>query len=319
MNETLIDHKRAIEAILMVADEPVAPNLLAQLLELPQDRIEALCEQLRTEYEQGERGFVLARVAGGFRYQSHPDLAPYLEQYVLEGQSARLSAAALETLAIVAYKQPVSRAQIAAIRGVAVDGVMRTLVQRDLVAELGRDNGPGQPMMYGTTPSFLERLGLDDLSELPPLGNFVPAAEVVEALEQGLRADGEESPAEPDATEGPERTAEPDDHSGVQPMGPEGLVGGDEPLDVTATLGDPLDVSPALEQPRPTEASGTDPSANGPSGIGEPAAAGQARLDAEMGDADSHAEVEGDGVADLDGLFREAEDPELDALFRDEG
>ena len=104
---------------------------------------------------------MLVRVAGGYRFQSHPDLAPYVERFVLEGQSARLSAAALETLAIVAYKQPVSRAQIAAIRGVNVDGVMRTLQQRGYIEEVARDPGPGQAVLYGTTRLFLERLGLD--------------------------------------------------------------------------------------------------------------------------------------------------------------
>jgi segregation and condensation protein B len=127
------------------------------------------------------------RVAGGWRYQSHGDLAPYVERFVLEGQSARLSGAALETLAIVAYKQPVSRAQVAAIRGVNVDGVMRTLHQRGFIAEVGKDPGPGQAVLFGTTPLFLERLGLNDVSELPSLGGFVPGADVVEHLEAGLR------------------------------------------------------------------------------------------------------------------------------------
>src|SRR5439155_7546387 len=142
-------------------------------------------------YEADDRGFVLVRVAGGYRFQSHPDLAPYVERFVLEGQSARLSAAALETLAIVAYKQPVSRNQIAAIRGVNVDGVMRTLQHRGYIEEVARDPGPGQAVLYGTTRLFLERLGLDTLDDLPALGDFVPGPEVVEALEQGLTASGE--------------------------------------------------------------------------------------------------------------------------------
>jgi segregation and condensation protein B len=129
----------------------------------------------------------LQRVAGGYRYATHPDLAPYVERFVLEGQTTRLSGAALETLAIVAYKQPVSRIQVSAIRGVDADGVLRTLVQRGFVAEVARDPGPGQAVLYGTTASFLERLGLDALDDLPALGSFVPGADVVEALEQGLR------------------------------------------------------------------------------------------------------------------------------------
>jgi segregation and condensation protein B len=134
---------------------------------------------------------MLVRVAGGYRFQSHPDLAPYVERFALEGQSARLSAAALETLAIVAYKQPVSRAQVAAIRGVNVDGVMRTLQVRGYVEEVGRDPGPGLAVLYGTSRMFLERLGLDTVDDLPPLGAFVPSTEVVEALEQGLRTGDE--------------------------------------------------------------------------------------------------------------------------------
>jgi segregation and condensation protein B len=180
---------RAIEAIVMVADQPVETGLLAELLEVAQSEVDTACEELAAGYEVDGRGFILVRVAGGWRYQSHPDLAPYVERYVLEGQSARLSAAALETLAIVAYKQPISRAQVAAIRGVNVEAVMRTLEQRGYIAEIGRDPGPGQAVLFGTTQAFLEKLALDSLDDLPPLSEFVPAAEVVEALEHGLRPD----------------------------------------------------------------------------------------------------------------------------------
>jgi segregation and condensation protein B len=191
MTEPSSEARRAIEAILMVADEPLEPHLLAQLLEVSPARVEELCAQLVDAYEADERGFVLARVAGGYRFQSHPDLAPYVERFALEGQSARLSAAALETLAIVAYKQPVSRAQVAAIRGVNVDGVIRTLQLRGYVEETGRDPGPGLAVLYGTSRLFLERLGLDTVDDLPPLGAFVPGPEVVEVLEQGLRTGDE--------------------------------------------------------------------------------------------------------------------------------
>jgi segregation and condensation protein B len=186
------EDRRAIEAILMVAEEPVEPGLLAQLLEVPVSSVEALCDELAAAYATEDRGFVLARVAGGYRFQSHADLAPYVERFVLEGQSARLSAAALETLAVVAYKQPVSRAQVSAIRGVDADSAMRTLQHRGYVEELGRDPGPGQAVLYGTSRQFLERLGIDSVHDLPPLGDFVPSAEVVERLEQGLTggADG---------------------------------------------------------------------------------------------------------------------------------
>jgi len=176
----------ALEAVLMVADRPVEPGLLAQLLEISAVRVEELCRDLSSEYEADGRGFTISKVAGGYRFQSTAAQAPYVERFVLEGQSARLSAAAMETLAIVAYKQPMSRAQIGAIRGVNVDGVMRSLLTRGYVAEVGRDAGPGQAVLYGTTPLFLERLGLDSTDDLPPLGSFVPDPNIVEALELGL-------------------------------------------------------------------------------------------------------------------------------------
>ena len=185
------EEQRAIEAILMVAEEPVEPQLMGQLLEMSPRKVEELCAELAADYENDDRGFVLVRVAGGYRFQSHPDLAPYVERFVLEGQSARLSAAALETLAIVAYKQPVSRAQLSAIRGVNADAVMRTLQVRGYVEEVARDPGPGQAVLYGTSRLFLEKLGLDSVEGLPALGDFVPDAEVVELLEQGLRTTDE--------------------------------------------------------------------------------------------------------------------------------
>jgi segregation and condensation protein B len=183
------EEQRAIEAILMVADEPVEPGMLAQLLEITPARVEELCAGLTAAYDNEDRGFVLVRVAGGYRFQSHTDMAPYVERFVLEGQSGRLSAAALETLAIVAYKQPVSRAQVSSIRGVNVDGVMRTLQHRGYVEEVARDPGPGQAVLYGTSRLFLEKLGLDSLDQLPSLGDFVPGAEIMDVLEQTLRAD----------------------------------------------------------------------------------------------------------------------------------
>jgi segregation and condensation protein B len=181
--------RRALEAVIMVADQPADPALLAQLVELSPAAVEELLVELAATYEEQGRGFQLAKVAGGWRFQSHEDLAPYVERYVLTGQTARLSAAALETLAIVAYKQPISRAQVAAIRGVGVDGVMRTLQQRGYIDEIAKDPGPGQASLFGTTPLFLERLGMNSLDELPSLGDFIPGADVVELLEQGLRVD----------------------------------------------------------------------------------------------------------------------------------
>lgn len=178
---------RALEALLMVAEDPVAPQLLAQLLETSPAMVESCCEELAAAYRRQERGFVLVRVAGGWRFQSAPELSAYVERFVLEGQTARLSAAALQTLAIVAYRQPVSRAQVAAVRGVNVDGVMRTLQVRGYVEEVARDPGPGHASLFGTTSTFLEKLGLESLAALPPLGDFVADAATVEAFEQGLR------------------------------------------------------------------------------------------------------------------------------------
>ncbi len=182
---------RAIEALVMVADQPVEPSVLAQLLEIAVGEVEQRCAGLAARYELAAHGFVLVRVAGGYRYQSHPDQVAYVERYVLDGQSGKLSAAALETLAIVAYKQPISRAQVSSIRGVNVDGVMRTLVQRGLVTEVGHDPGPGQATFYGTSALFLERLGLDKVEDLAPLGQFVPGGDVVESIERTLLADGD--------------------------------------------------------------------------------------------------------------------------------
>ena len=202
------EEQRAIEAIVMVSDQPVDPHLLAELLEMPATRVEELCAGLAAAYGEEDRGFELVRVAGGYRFQSHPDLAPYVERFVLEGQNARMSAAALETLAIVAYKQPVSRAQVAAIRGVNADGVIRTLQTRGFITEIGRDPGPGQAVLYGTTTLLLERLGLDRIDQLPPLAQFVPGPEVMDALERSLRADpggGRNSAATDDDEDDPER------------------------------------------------------------------------------------------------------------------
>lgn len=180
---------RAIEAIILVAVEPVPSETLAQLLEQPVVLIERLCAELADAYAEAGHGFQLMKVAGGWRYQTHPELSPYVERFLLDGQRARMSGAALETLAIIAYKQPLSRAQVASIRGVDPDGVIRTLQARGYVTEVGRDSGPGQAILFGTTPSFLEKLGVNSLADLPPIAEFVPGADVVEALEHGLRID----------------------------------------------------------------------------------------------------------------------------------
>jgi segregation and condensation protein B len=179
---------RAIEAVLLVAVEPAPPGLLAELLEEPLERVEEVLDALAEEYASTGRGFVLARVAGGARLQTHPDMAPYVERFANRDVSPRLSTAALETLAIVAYRQPVSRGQISALRGVNVDGVTRLLEQRGYIDVVGHAEGPGQPALYGTTDLFLERLGLNALTELPPVEDFLPGPEVVGQFEEELQS-----------------------------------------------------------------------------------------------------------------------------------
>jgi segregation and condensation protein B len=179
---------RTIEAVLLVAVEPLAPQLLAELLEEPVERVEEALRVLAQSYEDQRRGMVLARIAGGARLQTHPDLAPYVERFANRDVSHRLSTAALETLAIVAYRQPVSRGQISSLRGVNVDGVTRLLEQRGYIEVVGRADGPGQPVLFGTTDLFLERLGLDSLDQLPPVEDFLPGPEVAGAFELDLQA-----------------------------------------------------------------------------------------------------------------------------------
>ncbi|GAA3183983.1 hypothetical protein GCM10010486_60440 [Nonomuraea roseoviolacea subsp. carminata] len=171
----------ALEAILMVVDVPVPEVTLAQVLERPTHEVAAALRSLAAEYTEARRGFDLRQVAGGWRYYTRADCAPLVERFVRDGQQTRLTQAALETLAVVAYRQPVSRARVAAVRGVNSDGVMRTLVARGLVEEAGTDP-ESQAVLYRTSSYFLERLGLKDLSELPELAPFLP--DDVENLEE---------------------------------------------------------------------------------------------------------------------------------------
>jgi segregation and condensation protein B len=163
----------ALEAILLVADEPIAEVVLAQVLERPRSEVVGTLRALAREYTEQGRGFELREVAGGWRYYTRPDCAPVVERFVLDGQHARLTQAALETLAVVAYRQPVSRGRVSAVRGVNVDGVMRTLLARRLVEEAGTEPETGAHL-YRTTSYFLERLGLRSLDELPELAPLLP-------------------------------------------------------------------------------------------------------------------------------------------------
>lgn len=169
-----------LEAILMVVDEPVATVTLAQVLQRTEADVTGACEQLAAEYTAQGRGFELRQVAGGWRFYSSPAYASAVERFVLDGQQARLTQAALETLAVVAYRQPVSRARISAVRGVNVDAVMRTLLARGLVEECGTDGETGAHL-YRTSSYFLERLGLPSLDELPELAPYLPELETLEA------------------------------------------------------------------------------------------------------------------------------------------
>ena len=163
----------AIEAILLVADEPVPENMLAQVLEVAQQDVAAALHDLAAWYTEQGRGFDLREVAGGWRYYTKAEYAPVVEKFVRDGQEVRLTQAALETLAVVAYRQPVGRAQVSAVRGVHCDGVMRTLTLRGLVEEAGTDHETGA-VLFRTTGYFLERLGLAGLDQLPELAPFLP-------------------------------------------------------------------------------------------------------------------------------------------------
>ncbi len=170
---TLVNLPAALEAILLVVDEPVTEAQLAEVLDSRVEEIGSLLGALAAEYAEQGRGFDLRRAAGGWRLYTRPEYASYVERFVLDGQSVRLTQAALETLAVIAYQQPVTRARISAIRGVNCDGVVRTLTTRGLIEECGAQPESGA-YLYRTTSLFLEKLGLDSVDELPPLAPFLP-------------------------------------------------------------------------------------------------------------------------------------------------
>jgi segregation and condensation protein B len=197
--EPVAELRPALEAILMVADQPLDAVALATAVRYPEAEVVAALSALAAEYDEQGRGFELRNVAGGWRYYTREELASVVEAFVLEGQQARLTQAALETLAVVAYQQPVSRARVSAVRGVNVDGVMRTLLSRGLVEEAGRDGEHGATL-YRTTTYFLERIGIVSLDELPDLAPHLPD---LAEMEEEMR----ESVAEPE----PAATEEADD------------------------------------------------------------------------------------------------------------
>ncbi len=234
--------RRALEAILLVVEEPVGAGTLAEVLEVPVEEVTEALRALRADYVDQQRGFVLREAGGGWRLYTDPGAAPYVERFVQHGRAAKLSQAALETLAIIAYKQPVTRGQVGEIRGVDADGAVRSLLQRGLVEEVGRDPSPGQPLLYGTTGAFLEQLGLRGLDELPPLPDFDPGGEAppepgpggykAARRELGVLAD---APGRDDA---PERD-EPERHDGAD----------DAPPDLTLPASDDADHGPQPPSP----------------------------------------------------------------------
>ena len=198
MTETHTGDTRALEALLFVSDEPITTPVIAQALELDRKAADDLCDRLANQLEERGAGVVLRNVAGGWRLFSHPDTAPEVERFVLSSRQARLTKAALETLAIVAYKQPVTRHQVSSIRGVNSDGVLRALQDKGLVEEAGREETPGRPILLATTPTFLERLGLPSLASLPSLAPLLGVD--AEDGDGGVAAEGAAS----ERTESPE-------------------------------------------------------------------------------------------------------------------
>ncbi len=171
----------ALEAVLMVIDEPVAEPIIATALDVPVEEVAAALKALSASYDAQQRGFMLRCYAGGWRIYSRAECAPAVERFLLGGAQAKLSQAALETLAVVAYRQPISRSRISAVRGVSVDGVIRTLLARGLITEMSGES-PSSAMLFGTSDLFLQRMGVNDIDELPPLAPYLPSSDVLDDL-----------------------------------------------------------------------------------------------------------------------------------------
>jgi segregation and condensation protein B len=191
------ENLRALEAILFLASEPVGSEPLAAALEVTVDEVDALLDRLAHRLDDRGAGLELGRAGGGWRLYTRASVRERVERFLLAGRTGRLSPAAIETLAVVAYKQPISRARIGDIRGVNADGAVRSLVTRGLIAEVGRDDGPGQAVLYGTASALLEQLGIDSIEDLPPLTAYLPegpapdepAADRLRAARQRLAQD----------------------------------------------------------------------------------------------------------------------------------
>ena len=189
-----METRAIVEALLFVAEEPLTAGEVAQLTETSVVQIEALMTAMQQELANDpSRGIVLKQIADGWRLYTDPEARPYLERFAASERAARLSSAALETLAVVAYQQPVSRGQVSEVRGVDSERALQTLERRGLIFEIGRAPGPGQAVLYGTTDLFLEKLGVNSLADLPPLADHVPPADIVDALERPFRPESTSS------------------------------------------------------------------------------------------------------------------------------
>ncbi|MDQ3481406.1 MAG: SMC-Scp complex subunit ScpB [Actinomycetota bacterium] len=182
----IVPERKIIESILLLADEPVPAGVIGEVLERPRAEVEGLLEELANDYEDDDRGWLLRATAGGWRLYTSPECAPWLERFVLRHSHSRLTGAALEVLAVVAYRGPLSRTQISELRGVDSDGVVKTLLQRALIREQGHGSGPGGPALFCVSDEFLERMGLRSVEDLPPLVEFMPSAEEVGDMEAKL-------------------------------------------------------------------------------------------------------------------------------------
>lgn len=189
----------AVEALLFVSDEPVSASRVAKVLDADLAEVTSVLTALAEEYQARERGFQLREVAGGWRFYTHPAYHEQIERFVLSWDTRRLSQAALEALAVIAYHQPVTRNGINAVRGVNSEAVLASLIEKGLVREVGREKEAGNAILYGTTRAFLEKFGLKDLAQLPPLQEFAPDPDTEAAIRDRLSAI--EGPSLPDEDE----------------------------------------------------------------------------------------------------------------------
>jgi len=312
--EVVIDDatmRRALEAVLMVTDEPLPVLTLARAVGRTTADVASALAALAEEYTEQERGFDLREVGGGWRYYTRVELAPYVERFVLDGQQARLTQAALETLAVVAYKQPVSRARVSAIRGVNVDGVMRTLVARGLVEEAGSDT-ESQAILYRTTSYFLERMGMHSLDDLPELAPYLPEMDDIEEelAAQSLppASDTTEDASTPSPDDSPEDEAATPSSDETTPEDEAGTPSSDEttaddeagmPPSDESTPDDEAGASTSDES-LPEHEAGTPTSENHGSQGGQDSAGDDGGADGDLGSGDGGSEEEPDAGIDGD-------------------